>query len=242
MKKKVLIISLVSVLICLTGIVILWLLLPKQFPIMPSDNELISDHFDQKLPGFSNITILDRQGKGIGGDPRILTLRVSMDTGRKPVLCEGKLKFFISDPSFFNFTWNTLQCSGQYLLVRWAQLALQGEQNITCHPEKVATLLTYWVQNDGISIDKIADQNLHSLVKNNLEGNKQIADQILLLDLSNMRTKDFDPSVPNEQKIAQYVLRCDGTIDQYFAKENTTIYSQVTLDGGNYLDPPAERP
>jgi len=203
---------------------------------------LISDHFDQKLPGFSNIIILDRQGKGIGGDPRILTLRVSMNTGRIPVLCEGKLKFFISDPAFFNFTWNTLQCSGQYLLVRWAQFALQGEQNYTCQPEKVAALLTYWVQNNGIPIDKIADQNLHSLVKNNLEGNKQIADQIFLLDLSQMRTKDFDPSLPNEQKIAQYVLWCNGTIDQYLAKENTTIYSQVILDDGIYLDPPAERP
>jgi hypothetical protein len=238
MKKKILIITLVSVLICLTGIVVLWSLLPKQFPIMPSDDELISNRFDQKLPGFANITLLDRQGKGDGDDPRVLTLRVSMDTGRRPVLCEGKLMFFISDPSYLNFTWNKLDCSGQELLVRLAQLALQGERNYTCHQDKIASLLAYWVQNNSISIDKIVDLNLHSLVKKSLEENKQIPDQIRLLDLSLMRTKDFDPSLPDEQKIAQYVLRCDGTIEQYLAKENSTIYSQVPLDDGTYLDPP----
>ena len=86
------------------------------------------------------------------------------------------------------------------------------------------------------------DTNLHSLVKKSLEENKQVPDQIKLLDSSLMRIKDFDPSLPDEQKIAQYVLRCDGTIEQYLAKENTTIYSQVPLDDGNFLDPPFEKP
>jgi hypothetical protein len=80
-------------------------------------------------------------------------------------------------------------------------------------------------------------------VKNSLEENRPIPDQIILLDLSQMRTKDFDPSLPDEKKIAQYVLRCDGTLDQYLAKENMTIYSKVPLDDGTYLDPPLfERP
>jgi hypothetical protein len=57
-----------------------------------------------------------------------------------------------------------------------------------------------------------------------------------------MRIKDFDPSLPDKQKIAQYVMRCDGTIEQYLDKENTTIYSQVPLDDGTYLDPPFEKP
>ncbi len=242
MKKKILIIALGLVLICLAGMVVLFSLIPNQLPVMPSDDELISEYFDQTLPGFSSITILDRQGKGNGDDPRMLTLRVSMDTGQNPVLCEGKLKFFMGDPAFLDFTWNTLQCSGQYLLIRWAQFSLPGERNYTCHQDKIADLLTYWVLNNKIPIDKIADLHLHFLVKDNLEENKQIPDLILLLDLSRMRTNDFDPSLPNDQKIAQYVLRCDGTIDQYLAKEYITFHSQVTLGDGVYLDPVLERP
>jgi hypothetical protein len=56
-----------------------------------------------------------------------------------------------------------------------------------------------------------------------------------------MRIKDFDPSLLNEQKMAKYVLKCDGTIDQYLAKGGTTL-SQVAIEDGTYLDPPAERP
>jgi len=242
MKKIILIFSLVSVLLCLSGIVILWLLLPIQIPIIPSDNQLIDDHFDQKLPGFTTITILDRQGKGSGGDPRILTLQVSLNTGRKPELCEGKLMFFISDPSFLSINWNTLHCTLQVLLVRMAQTAIKGSPNTTCHQEKVASLLTYWVQNHEISIDKIMNQTINSLVKNSLRENKPITDPIHLLDISKMRTKDLDPSLSDEQKIAQYRLNCDGTLDQYLAKDNMTIYSQVILENGFYLSPPLERP
>lgn len=242
MKKKILIVSIGLVIACLAGIVIILSLIQKQIPIMPSDSELIGEYFNQELPGYSSITVLDQQGTGSGDDPRLLTLRVVMDTGSKPTSCEGRLKFFISDPSYFNYAWNTLECEGQNFLIRMAQRALESELNFACHQEKIASLLTYWVQREKISIDKIANQNLRASVKNSVEENQQVADQIHLLDLSQMTTKDFDPSLPDEQKIVQYVLRCDGSIDQYLAKENITIYSQVTLTDGTYLEPPLDRP
>jgi hypothetical protein len=81
------------------------------------------------------------------------------------------------------------------------------------------------------------------MVKAILEENKGLPDHIQLLDLTLMRTKDFDPSLPDDQKIAQYVIKCNGTIEQYLAKDNLTIHSQITLGiGETYLDPPSERP
>jgi hypothetical protein len=157
MKKKILIISVGLVTVCIAGIAIILSLIPKQFPIMPGDDELIGDYFNQKLPGYSSITVLDRTGKGRGDEPRLLTLRVSLDTGSKQVSCEGILKFFISDPSYFSYTWNNLDCVGQNLLIRWMQLAIEREQNYPCHQDKIAFLLAYWVHKNVLTIEKIMD-------------------------------------------------------------------------------------
>lgn len=237
MKKKILIISIGLTIVCFVGIAILLALIPLQIPIMPSDNELISKYFNQRLPGYSSITILDQQGKGNGGEPRLLTLRVVMDIGSKPYLCEGKLKFFISDPSYLGYTWNTLDCVGQNLLIRWAQYAIENEGNYACHQEKIASLLAYWVQNNKVPMYRITDRNLRSEVERIRKENKVLPDQIILLDPSQMRIRDLDPSLPIEQKRTEYVLRCDGTIEQYL-----TLNNQITPGIGDiYLDPPLEK-
>jgi len=242
MKKKILIVSIGFVTVCFAGIAILLALIPEQIPIMPSDSQLISEYFNQELPGYTSITILDQQGKGKGDDPRLLTLQVVMDTGSKPTLCEGKLKMFISDPSYFSFTWNTLECVGQNLLIRWAQHAIESELHYDCHQEEVASLLAYWVQSKKLAIDRITDGKWHSMVERIQKENRALPDQITLVDLSQMRVKDFDPSLPNEQKRTKFILKCDGSIDLYLAKEYSTLDQITTGRGDNYLDSPLEIP
>ncbi|WP_322507053.1 hypothetical protein [Anaerolinea sp.] len=242
MKKKIFIVSIGFVTVCFAGMATLLALIPEQIPIMPSDSELISEYFNQALPGYTSITILDQQGKGRGDDPRLLTLQVVMDTGSKPTSCEGKLKMFISDPSYFSFTWNTLDCVGQNLLIRWAQHAIESEQNYDCHREEIASLLAYWVQNEKLAMDQITDWNLHSVVERIRKDNKVLPDQITLLNPSQIRVKDLDPFMPNDQKRTKYILKCDGTIDLYLAKEYFTFNQITTGIGDTYLDSPLEIP
>jgi hypothetical protein len=239
--KKAVVISLGSVFICLIGILVLWFFSPKQIPRMPDDNELINDHFNQTLPGYSQITVLDRRGKGNGGDPRVLTLRISMETDANPISCEGRLRFFISDPAFFNFTWNSLICSGQDHLIRLAQQAFTKDYRyiFPCHREKIASVLVNWVRNKKVPVGKINDPSLRSLVNTYLEEKKETPNQVILIDLSRIRTIDLDPSIATEQKVRQYVLKCDGAVDEYLAKENITIVNRIILDNGDVLlDPP----
>jgi hypothetical protein len=236
-------VSIGLVIACLAGIILFLSLMPKQIPIMPSDSELISKHFNQQLPGYASIKILDQKGKGQGGDPRLLTLQVEMDTGSKLSSCEGILKFFIGDPSYFNYTWNNLDCASQDLLIRWAQHAIEREQNYACHQEKIAFLLTYWVQTNKVPIDKITDRSLSSKVKQIQKENKPLPDPILLLDTPQIRITDFDQSSSIGQKRTKYVLRCDGTIDLYLADEYSTFNDQITTSiGDTYLDPPLRTP
>lgn len=237
MKKKILIISIGLTIVCFVGIAIFLALIPLQIPIMPGDNELISRYFNQKLPGYFSITTLDQQGKGNGGEPRLLTLRVVMDIGPKPYSCEGKLTFFISDPSYLNYTWDTLDCVGQNLLIRWAQRAIESEENYACHQEKIASLLAYWVDHNKIPLYRITDRNLRSEVERIRKDNRAQPDQIILLDPPQIKIKDLDPSLPIEQKRTKYVLKCDGTIEQYL-----TLNSQIMTEIGDiYLDPPLEK-
>lgn len=87
------------------------------------------------------------------------------------------------------------------------------------------------------------DRHLHSMVERTQKENKALPDQITLLDLSQMRVKDFDKSLPNDQKRTMYLLRCDGTIDLYLAKEKFTLDNKVTTAIGDiYLDSPLEIP
>jgi len=72
--------------------------------------------------------------------------------------------------------------------------------------------------------------------------NRALPDQITLVDLSQMRVKDFDPSLPNEQKRTKFILKCDGSIDLYLAKEYSTLDQITTGRGDNYLDSPLEIP
>jgi hypothetical protein len=158
-----------------------------------------------------------------------------MDTGSKPTSCEGKLKMFISDPSYFSFTWNTLNCVGQNHLIRWAQHAIESEQDYDCHQEEITSLLAYWVQTKKLAVDQIMDRHLHSMVERTQKENKALPDQ--------MRVKDFDKFLPIDQKRTMYLLRCDGTIDLYLAKEILTLDNKVTTAIGDiYLDSPLEIP
>ncbi len=85
-------------------------LIPFQIPFIPKDSFLISETLHKEMPGYSQAEVISAEGNNQYNDPRLISVRVKLDTGETPVICEGQIFSWIGDPGNRGIRWQTLEC------------------------------------------------------------------------------------------------------------------------------------
>jgi hypothetical protein len=72
------------------------------------DEDLIAILFDLDFPGYSQITILESEGKGIRPIPRHILIEVTMKSYPEPRQCLAEIFFNVGDSMALNSLWRTI--------------------------------------------------------------------------------------------------------------------------------------
>ncbi|HWR65285.1 MAG TPA: hypothetical protein VN364_04150 [Bellilinea sp.] len=209
-------------------------LFPFQIPFIPKDSSLISRTLSRELPGYSDIDVLAAKGSNQFGDPRLITVKVLIETGEVPVECVGQIFSWFGDPGNSGIRWQTLDCQGLATLVGYTRMSLTTADNpydtwyppfFKCFNDQIASVLYYWAKQDKSIFSRIGWPDIVTTVDDMLAGKREVEAQIRLFDPEKVEFVDYDPQLQTEQKVKQYYLECDGTVKVYLAESNMDIYN-----------------
>jgi len=206
-----------------------------------SDDQMIRERFDPKLPGYSEIEILERKGERDVSNPRLLTIEVVMESYPESVVCRGEISYFRSDPSFLDVRWHDLECIGQYMLIQGARYYLRHSEAGPaphCHAENIALVLTRWVEEDWIELSDIQDTKIRSRVNQLLQDISSLPTDFpsaSLFQVPQLQVHDLAPELPEEEKVQVYVLRCDGTLELFLMKSRVGLTQNIALQIGDVV-------
>jgi len=210
----------------------------------PSNNELINEQFDRYSPGYSSIKILDKKGD----NPKILAIQATMNSLPNDITFEGELYFLLSDPSFLEMRWYTLEAVGHALLVQWASQMLKHPSYTPSPESPVALLIKRWIDEGLIMLDDVKNREVHDEVKSWIDSpGSQPEYQYKnagLFDTSQIKISDLAPDLMDDQKSSIYVLLSNGNVDLYMVdKTKRYDYSPGKgLPDGIILPNPIPRP
>jgi hypothetical protein len=216
-------------------------LIPFQIPFIPKDSSLISETLHQEMPGYSQVEVLAASGSNQGNDPRLISIRVKLDTGETPIICEGQIFSWIGDPGNRGIRWQNLECEGLATLIGYTQSVLTTtyEPNTVWYPpfyscfnDQIASVLYYWTKADNTVFARIGWPRIETTVEEMLAGKIGVMDQVVLFDPKNIEIIDYDPQLPDDQKTRLYYLECDGTIKEYVGKS----YLEIQQNRGSIQD------
>ena len=216
-------------------------LIPFQIPFIPKDSYLISETLHKEMPGYSQVEVLNADGNNQYNDPRLISVRVKLDTGETPVICEGQIFSWIGDPGNRGIRWQTLECEELATLIGYTQSVLTTtyEPNTVWYPpfyscfnDQIASVLYYWTKADKTVFNRIGWPQIKTTVEGMLTEKIGVIDQLELLDPNNIDIIDYDPQLPDDQKTKLYYLECSGTIKEYLGKS----YLEIQQNRGSILD------
>ncbi len=240
-KKRIFTIAILVVLLGLLGSIAYFYYslpfphFPFRIPSLPKDSAIISEIFNQELPGYSDIEVLAASGSNQYNDRRLITVKAMLETGETPVVCEGQIFSWIGDPGNRGIRWQTLECEGLARLINTSRSVLITSYEpksgwyptfYKCFNDQVASVLYYWAKEDRTILDRIGWPIIKTTVEEMLTEKKEVSDQVVLFDPNNIEIIDYDPAMPADQKVKQYYLECDGTVKVYVGKSNVEIYNK----------------
>jgi hypothetical protein len=236
MKKVPVILLFLIGLYVVASVLLPFHIFPSELLFIPKDKQIVSAQFDQKLPGYSHIEILEASGSGRYSDPRLINVRAMIESGEKSIACKGKAYYYPGDPGGRGFMWETLECEGLSELIWMTQSSISSSYDptivwyppyLSCFKNQIASVLYYWVKQGKTTLDAIGWPEIKSIVEDMLAGKVEVNSQIVLFDPSEKEVIDLAPQTPADQKVKQYYLRCDGILREYLAQTNMDIYNNL---------------
>jgi hypothetical protein len=247
-KKRLLISLLIFVGLCVALVLGLRFHLTQNLYIKPmSDEDLIAILFDIDFPGYSQITILESEGKGIRRIPRHILIEVTMESYPEPSQCLAEIYFDVGDPMALNSQWRTIQCVGQHLLMEHTNTVMKygmTPSNVPCQQDRITHLLAYWIRTGVIEPSDITSPEYREAVLSWAEDPDRLAAQDVLdggfFNLAEAVV--YDLAKDADKKYPRYVLRCDGSLDVYLTKSHNLPPNQAKLIPGDRILPDTHPP
>jgi len=234
--------------VALLGVLVI-LLLPatlwglwRHFNRPLSDKQIIKQQFEPEFPGYSAIEVFQRSGKGTSrADPKILKIEVVMESYDGAVTCQGEIRYFRADPSYYGLGWYDWVCVNHWLLVEYAREALQSGAGPPLCPAQVegtALVLRRWVTNGWIDVNQIQRFEVRTQVVHLLDADvTATSESDPFFDVSEAQVYDLVPELPEAEKLPTYVLRCDGTLELFLRGGTKWWEQRLSLKAGDIVLP-----
>jgi len=202
-----------------------------------------------KYPGYSAIEVLKREGEGTGRNPRVLTVRVTLESYPDDIVCEGEFRYFRGDPAFARTDWYSLEGVIHKRIVGKARWYLENDSGpVTCQNKLVLLVLKRWIDEGLIELDDIADARVIKSVVNLLENPVDLPEYFTdagFLNLTKIQVRDLAPELPDNEKTLVYVLRSNGILESYLKDQSVEIRELIKLQSDScdfILENPIPKP
>jgi hypothetical protein len=186
-----------------------------------------------KYPGYSLIEVLNREGEGTGINPRILTIRVTLESYPTDIVCEGEFYYFRGDPAFARTDWYSLEGVIHKRMVNLARHYLRYTSGpVTCQNKLVLLVLKRWIDEGLIELHDIKDARVIKAVKDLMENPVDLPNSLTdtgLVNTSEIQTYDLVPELPDNEKTPVYVLRSNGILELYLKDPSIEIREVLKL-------------
>jgi len=197
-------------------------------------------------PGYSAIKVLQRKGEGTGSNPRILIIRVTLESYPADIICEGEFQYFRGDPAFARTDWYSLEGVIHKRIVGKARWYLTQTSGPQCQNKLVLLVLKRWVNEGLIELGNIADARVANSVVNLLENPIDLPEYFTdtgFLDLTRVQIQDLAPELPDKEKTLVYVLRSNGILESYLKGQSVEIREMINIDSCDFvLESPIPKP
>jgi len=241
MNKRLLIILIILVILCISAGLFLRFYLTQHLFIKPkSDQDLLEILFDADFPGYSNFEVLDSEGEGLRRIPRQMQIAVTIETYPEPLVCDGEVYYAMGDPMALNVQWHTIECVGQMVLMERARLTMNsGLELDRCYSETINNLLVYWIREEIITPKDILSPELRKIILD-LASDDEYIKKVPPLDAGLFDTGNVvvhQVVDDGESSEPAYVLRCDGSVDVYLVKYWNNVYQATKRNAGDIFLP-----
>ncbi|MCE7861436.1 MAG: META domain-containing protein [Chloroflexi bacterium CFX2] len=129
---------------------------------------IVWDALGSKGPGYANLQVFTHDGDISNYPGMLITFQVELDTTETPLLCQGQVLFFRSDPSYIDLDWQDDKCAEQHQIVKLAHFTLNNDGLYAVLPEEgmypASSLLMEWIDGGKINLQSIRNTRMRDLV------------------------------------------------------------------------------